>query len=130
MKIKTANDQPLVRTMGGYRTFVECLVGERWQQSVNWTTHGEVPAYVNRSAWAVNCPFCAGALAAEPGEPFFCPDCTMQGNGFMAMAVLWPDARGEIEALLVRRDDPNTRNWLTGETADDLARENAERGVI
>jgi hypothetical protein len=130
MRIKTAQDQVIVKSMGGYRAFVERLVGERWAMGVNWATQGEAPAYVNRSAWAVNCPFCAGALAAEPGEPFFCPDCAMQGNGFRAMAVLWPEARDEIEALLVRRDDPNTRNWLIGETVGDLARENAERGVI
>ena len=51
----------------------------------------------------------------------------LRGSG---LAVLWPDARVEIEALLVKRDDPNTRNWLIGETVDDLARENAERGVM
>lgn len=130
MKIRIAGDLQSVSDAGGYRPYVERLVRQRWPGAgVTWAIQGTVHTYVNRSLWAVDCPFCAGAMPAQPDEPFFCPDCLMQGNGFKAMAVEWPDERAAIEALLVKRNDPNTRNWLVGETADDLARENAEHGV-
>jgi hypothetical protein len=130
MKIKIASDQVSVRGAGSYRVWIEQMMRQRWDSGVNWATQGEpVKAWVNHSNWVGSCPFCAGEIVVEPGEPYFCPDCAMQGNSFMACALVWPEDRAEIERLLLLRNDPNTRNWLTTETVDDLARENAEHGV-
>jgi hypothetical protein len=131
VRIKTANESVVVQRLGDYRAFVEYMVAGRWDARVNWTVSPRVTAraYVLRSAWVADCPTCAGNMVVEPGEPYFCPDCAMQGNGFQACAVVWPEQWAEIERLLLARPDPNTRNWLIGETLDDLARENAEHGV-
>jgi hypothetical protein len=129
MRILTADAQPVVRENGGhYRAFVERLAQTYWNAPVNWSVHGSVMAYVNQSAWAAACPFCPNHQVVEPGQPFFCVNCMMQGNGFLAMAVSFPPNRAEIEAILLKRRSPNTRNWLLGETADDLRRENWTHG--
>ena len=94
MKILRAADQQIVKKYGGYKAFVERLVRERWGSPVNWAIQGVLPAEINRSAWIVSCPFCAGAQVIDFGEPFFCVDCCMQANGFKAMGVLF---RGVID---------------------------------
>lgn len=130
MKILTANEQFIVRKMGGYRAFIDKLVRDRWQARVNWSdVQGEVAAEIVRSSWRVSCPLCAGASVIEPDEPFFCVDCMMQANDFKPMLVVWPDKRSEIETLLLRRSDPQRRNWLPGETVGDLLKENSEHGI-
>ena len=41
-----------------------------------------------------------------------------------------PDEADEIERLLLLRSDIQTRNWVQGETVDDLRRENAEHEIV
>jgi len=115
--------------------FVSKTIRQNWGQPLRiaWDeTHGEVLAEVVRSSWRVKCPFCAGALVAEPGEPFFCVDCLMQANGFQPMRVIWPGNRHAIEVVLLHRPDPLTRNWLpnNGETLDYLIFENEQHGHL
>lgn len=139
MLIRTAGQQKTVRKHGGYRRFVEHCLRLRWEDAlkanpalrrIQWDeTQGEVMATVVRSNWRVDCPFCQSAMAAEPGEPFFCPDCAMQGNEFKPMAIVWPKERAEIERVLLARPNPNNRNWLIGETVADLLTENVAHGV-
>jgi hypothetical protein len=133
MFIRTANQQPLVHQAGGYRRFVEMVIRRNWLVNIEipWDEpRGEIRAEVVRSSWRVKCPFCAGALVIEPGEPFFCVDCLMQGNGFYPMRVIWPSMRQAIENVLLQRPNPATRNWLpdAGETLEFLRVENQQHG--
>ena len=130
-KILTANEQVSVRRNGGtYRTWVNYIVHTRapgkrpvWQVRAGGHI---VRAWVNRSSWAVNCPFCKGSQVIEPGDLFFCVDCLMLGNEGYAMKVWFPKERKMIEKILMYRPDPQTRNWLIGETLDQLRAENVE----
>lgn len=130
MKIRKASDQPIVRKMGGYQRFVEKLVMDRWGTRVNWTILARsVTAEIVRSNWVVRCPFCAGSQVVDLGEPFYCVDCCMQANAGLPMEIFVPTERREIERLLLMRPDPNTRNWLFGETVENLQAENLEHGL-
>jgi len=44
--------------------------------------------------------------------------------------VYFPKEWEEIEHVLMKRGDPQTRNWLVSETLDDLRLENKEHGVV
>lgn len=117
---------------GGYRNLVEREAALRWVGAnvrVDWRARGELHAYVNHSNWVVDCVFCRDALVAEPGEPFFCPNCCMVSNNGLAMAVIFPDNRAEIERVLLMRPDPEKRNWKLGETVEQLVAENIEHGI-
>lgn len=130
MKIRTANEQPIIKKMGGYRAFVDALARDRWNASVNWSqVAGTVPAEIARGNWRVMCPYCSGAIVVEPGCDFWCPDCAMVGNQGAAMIVEWPVARDAIEYLLLKRPDPANWNWMPGESVDDLRRENILHGI-
>ncbi len=138
--IRTANF--IYKQFGGYRPFVEreCLL--RWNARPNWIAGGPpLRAWICRSDWRVDCDICGDNLAAEPGQPFFCPNCLNAANGGLARPVVWPDNRPEIEELLSRRVLPTTRNWhapecardrsgrwLPAETIDDLRAEQAAHG--
>lgn len=131
MRILTANQQQAVIMAGGYRKFVEREAFMRWHAHVNWQPQGAVRAEVCASSWRVKCPYCADALVAEPGEMFYCVNCCMQGNGGKAMKVIWPEPalRAGIEAVLLCRVAPETRNWLPHESLTELIRENLEHGM-
>ena len=129
-RIRTAKDMPIVQRFGGNKGFVEGLVKQRWGADtvINWSTEGAVQAEINRSNWVVRCSLCNGAQVIEPGEPFFCVDCLMTLNNRQAMAIVMPEDRAKIEAILVKRP-PDNRNWLIGETVIDLELENIEHGI-
>lgn len=131
MLIRTANQQATVKSAGGYRKWIETLVQQRWAHEIDWTeAQGVVGAEIVRSNWRVKCPFCSGAILYEPGELYFCPDCCNQANDFKAMTVAMPfaDYREKIEKVLLKRPDPNTRNWFPYETLAMLRRDNLEHG--
>lgn len=90
-------------------------------------------AYVNHGRWIVGCPFCNSAqLAAKTDRRYFCAGEGGCGNAQVGGAfvnVVWPKDADAIEAELVKRADPNTRNWTPGETVKDLNHENVEHGV-
>ena len=128
--IKTANDQTPVQRVGNYRHWVDGMVMARWKMRVNWNTvGGSIGAEIVRSSWRVSCPFCAGAIVINPNDLFFCPDCAMQANQFKPMVVVMPNYRAEIERLLLKRPDPTRRNWLIGETIEQLRMENIAHGI-
>jgi hypothetical protein len=130
MKILTANDQSIVKKIGGYRRYIEAKLYERWSEMppMNfWRVERDakpLQAVVMRSNWAVRCDVCNDIFVAEPGEPFHCPNCNAA-----ARPVTFPKNRTAIEAELLKRPDPLTRAWLPGETVDDLKRQNAEHGI-
>lgn len=96
-----------------------------------------VAAYVNHGRWVADCPTpgCGGALClSRQASLFLCPQCWNAANGGQWMAVTFPAAKQQIEALLLRRpaaDDwtAPARNWRPGESTAQLRAENAARGL-
>lgn len=91
-------------------------------------------ARVSGSCWIVDCPdpACTGAEFANFADPrFFCCACRNAAWDHKPLKVVLPTAkqRAEIDAVLAKRDDPHTRNWMPGETVADLKVENVTRGV-
>ena len=87
-------------------------------------------ARINHNRWIVDCPNCAGAEFAWPGEPLFmCLSCFNAHVGGKWLRVTVPVNRLSIERILRVRPDPRTRNWLPGETLTKLKVENRERGL-
>ncbi len=81
-------------------------------------------AYLDPGQWVADCPDpdCAGAELAR--DLFVCSNCKRTAK------VEWPDDRTLIDAATAVRPVPETRNWVPGETLDDLHRENLMHGVI
>jgi hypothetical protein len=131
MKIKQANEQFAVLEFGGYRNFITEMIRGRWQNTdlINWTPQGSVKAYVLRSNWVARCPTCRNVMFVQFGEPFYCCDCYMQFNDHHAMNVQYPKQVWEIEQILLMRPNPLNRNWLLGETLEDLISEQQAQGI-
>ena len=88
-------------------------------------------AEVYQGRWLVKCPWCHSAsLASREDHRFFCVGCRNAGVGGNWVNVTWPATPQDIEAPLVMRPDPMTRNWLVTETVADLLAENERYGVI
>lgn len=91
-------------------------------------------ARISGSCWIFDCPDpgCGGAEFANFDEPlFYCCACRNAAWDHQPLKVEMPTAkhRGELEAVLLKRPDPATRNWRPGETVSDLKVENVTRGV-
>ena len=122
-----------VRRMG-YRNWIQWFVSQRlgwgkllipWQEP-----RGSLQAQVTEGLWFASCPDCKTPVIVDNQEPsFFCTTCLNAGNDGHPYAV---DFRGkaEVEELFARRKDPRTRNWLPGETIEDLKREQRTRGEL
>lgn len=110
-----------------YRGYIEKAIKKRYTivPQIDWNNPSGVPlpAYILRGAWVVGCE-CLETVFYEPGEAFFCPNCLNATNGHQPRPVEMPSERAIIEGLLLKRPDPNTRNWLAGESTDDLLLEN------
>ena len=95
---------------------------------------GETPvwsAVVNAGRWTTRCPACRGGLIVSPADPVvICPLCPSPWA-----TVEFPPERAELEQLLLqlpgRRLGAPTRNWVPGQTPDDIRAlvERAERLV-
>jgi hypothetical protein len=94
-------------------------------------------AEVNHGIWIAPCscgarnlpaPGCVVFLALPLGWCIRCQN-RAWGGGWRRIVVPPEDERAAIEAALLVRPDPMTRNWLPGETVADLLRENDEHDV-
>ena len=89
------------------------------------------------SEWIADCKFCPNAMPISIKDPrFFCSHgrCSNGGNNGAdgaAVRIVLPEPLMimKIEALLVLRPQPMTRNWNPGETVVDLISENAAHGI-
>lgn len=85
-----------------------------------------VDAVANHGRWVVECPGvgCGGAQMLHPLDTrFLCVICANVDVEGLWRPVVWPADLVAIEFELDRRDDPETRNTLVGETVADLRRE-------
>lgn len=92
----------------------------------------EAQVRANHGRWVVDCPFCPSAqLASDVDRRFMCPDCGNQTVNGKWLRVDWPtpEEREQVEELLDVRPTPQSKNWRRPETVQDLADENAERGL-
>ena len=99
--------------------------------------------YVIRGRWVLVCCFCPGiqhlghpAPSAfdqygRPVERWACELCSNSAAGQRIADVIWPEPRyaRDIYQVLNARPDPETRNWVPGETIGDLLAENVTNGV-
>ncbi len=92
------------------------------------------PAWVERGVWVVSCPDCAGRPDEERHGVWlsgphlmFCAVCGNRQLDGQWRRVVIPPNRSAIEALLVGRP-PSNRNWLPGETTEQLIAENDAYG--
>jgi hypothetical protein len=110
-----------------------------WDVLVHWLPAGggmplgmsghRVLAEVVHSRWLVRCPYCPSASRVSAADPrFFCTFCGNEGEGFHA--VVFPDDREHVEALLSARPIRETRNWRPHETVADLQAENRQQGPV
>ena len=97
-------------------------------------------AYVNLGRWVADCParpcahpltgeHAAGAEYVAPNIVFMCQWCWNQDIEGRYRPVDFPADKTALEAELLRRVEPDTRNWLPGETLADLQIENIAHGV-
>jgi hypothetical protein len=131
--IFTAKQLDSVQRAGGYRNYVRRQVTARWPGAsvpIWWDrATGDVTAQIIRTYWAVQCPACPEAMIVQPGEPFFCPNCLNAANQGLPLRVVFPPERAALEAVLLKRPVPQTRNWRPGETVEALRAENAAHGI-
>ena len=84
-------------------------------------------AEINHSRWIVRCPECPSAeLAPYESGLFMCQNSWNVKDGFKWRRVAFPPERKAIEAALSRRLLEEKRNWVPGESVEELIRENKE----
>lgn len=86
-----------------------------------------VNAFVNHGRWIAQCE-CGGAEVVDPKDPFFlCLNCHNDEFGGRMRLVRFPADQRLVEAALLERKDPRTRNWRVGESIDRLRKETERR---
>lgn len=87
-------------------------------------------AEANWGRWLARCPagLCSNAIQIHRWQQRF--ECAGEGNCGWTTRIQWPDDPEMTEAILGLRPDVRTRNWLPGETLDDLLAENAQHGLM
>ncbi len=92
-------------------------------------------AYHNWGRWVADCPNTKCNNAEDVvGQTFFCG---CQGSGVCGHGqpcrtvskIVWPENVEAINHVLSVRPVPSTRNWTSGETLEDLRKENADNGL-
>ncbi len=88
------------------------------------TVSSPVRAYVNHNRWLIACECGAGNYADPTMATAYCLGC-----GAVHTSVVFPANVAALEAALIERPVPETRNWTTGETTVSLAAENVAHGI-
>ena len=96
-----------------------------------------VKAFISEGRWVAECPSGSdkGALCVDHADPrFMCTRCWNVDAGGLWLPVEFPPDRVAIERVLVQRPardgwTATHRNWLVGETLEDLREENRLRGL-
>lgn len=121
---------PRVAEMG-YRNWVAWLIRKRgWGElAIPWhKPEGRVQAFITNAVWYAHCPGCGAPIIVDDREPvLFCPDCFCAANEGHPYRVDFV-RKTEVEELFAKRRDPRTRNWLPGESFEDLRAEQESMG--
>jgi hypothetical protein len=89
----------------------------------------KVIAEVNHNRWIAKCD-CGGAEVVDPGyRIFYCFSCFNEETDGRAVKVKFPRQFDAIEKRLEVRENPYNRNWLVGESLEDLEDENEKHGL-
>lgn len=91
---------------------------------------GVAYAEANWGRWIARCPagLCTNAMQLHRWQQHFA--CAGAGGCGWTTDVLWPADPEAVEALLALRPAARTRNWLPGETLQQLLLENAQHDVL
>lgn len=91
---------------------------------------GAVYAEANWGRWVARCPapWCTNAVALDRGQVTF--GCAGMGGCGASGHLVWPADPDAVETILTMRPVPATRNWLSGETLEQLLLENAAHGIV
>ncbi|MDE2101841.1 MAG: hypothetical protein KGL39_31635 [Patescibacteria group bacterium] len=94
-------------------------------------------AIVRQGRWIAYCPNCevryggvrgghtvGSANNVEPGHPMMCPECCNEDIGGKWRAVVWPEQKEDIEAVLGIRTQAQYQNWEYGQTVSELRIDN------
>lgn len=99
------------------------------------TARGRALVLVAAGRWVIRCPTCnlhepAHTPAGARVELFRCSRCHNSAAGRRPFQVLWPsrEQAGRISRILGCRPDPQTRNWVPGESLHMLCAENIQHG--
>ena len=122
-------EELVMAVMGGHRT---THLADKVLGPVD-TVAPAVTARVNHGRWVVDCE-CGDAGIVDPrhpGQGFFCFGCYNIIHTGLPRQVIYPadEVRRAVEALLLLRPDPATRNWSPLEAVGDLAIENIAHGL-
>jgi hypothetical protein len=87
-------------------------------------------AYANHGRWVADCPrpWCTNAMQVWPGDEIF--RCSGPDACGIVADLRWPADPAAIEVLLSARPLARNRNWLAGETLEQLVLENGAHGLI
>jgi hypothetical protein len=118
----------------GYRGWIAWMINRQlgWGNlPIPWNeTRGELQAQITDAVWFCSCPHCNTPVIVDDKEPvFFCPTCLCAANDGKPYAVTFRGKQA-VEDLFAKRKDPRTRNWLQGETIQQLRTEQAARGEL
>lgn len=91
---------------------------------------GVAYAEANWSRWVARCPagLCTNAVQVQRWQPRFV--CDGAGGCGWTTELVWPADPEAVEVLLAMRPDAKTRNWVPGETLNDLLADNTTHGVL
>lgn len=91
---------------------------------------GVAYAYANHGRWVADCPrpYCTSAMALLREQETFVCEGAVDSCGITS-PIQWPNDPAAVELILMQRPAFATRNWVLGETLEDLIRENAEHGI-
>lgn len=91
---------------------------------------GVAYAEANWGRWIVRCPrpFCTNAIQVHRWQQRFL--CAGPGSCGWSTVIDWPADPEGIETLLLMRPDMTKRNWVPGETLQDLLIENTRHDVL
>lgn len=87
-------------------------------------------AEANWGRWVARCPagLCTNAVQVRRWQQRF--ECAGAGGCGWTSPLAWPADPEAIEMLLAMRPDEKTRNWVPGETLQQLLLENAQHDVL
>lgn len=121
--ILCAREEHAVASVVAYRRKHASAIGEKAALGMRFEVHAvaaPTTARINHGRWIIDCD-CGAGNATDPRWGIAC----CFGCGAVHEHVIFPADWEALEAALVGRPHPRTRNWATGETIEALRDETA-----